>query len=172
MATILQTTDFNSGDVKISQQADVRTALEAVITVANEKEVLWNLLGPTEGQAFIDDLSGDPAVPVTAKYQTIFNQLTFSHNDYPITTLGLKEIMKYWFYIKFVRDQSVVNTAGGNRVVLFEASEADTINGKLTIINNRMVEEVRKLWCYISDNSDTYTDFQAFGNHWMLDTGI
>lgn len=172
MATMILSTDFALGEVRISQSDNSKTLLDNFLTAAEEKRVVYNILGATLGQAFLDDLTGTPLEPQTAKWTAIYSQFTFAESDEPYTCIGLKEILKYYFYCKYVSQQPLLNTSNGNTGTAIESGITEGMITKVTIINNRMVDQINILQFYIGLDATTYPNFVAPYGKFQLDSGI
>lgn len=158
---ILQTTDFLSGELRISQDENTRATLASFITADKEKALIYELMGSTLGQAFLDDLTGDPSVPQSAKWTLIFNPFYYDISDIPVNCNGLKEYLKGRIYYDFVQFQATVNQASGNVVNASEATSPEGIFKKADVMYNRAISTSYEIQYYLSIDSTTYPDFKG-----------
>ena len=159
--SILKTTDFASGRVKVSQDQYNVSDFADFITDERNYMRIKTILGNTLGQEFIDDLTGDPAVPQTAKFTTIFSEFEYEYENISGYSIGLKEILKRLCYYDYVTQQAEINQSGGNKVIQHEASQPATFAIKLVRLYNEAIDGIRELQLYVNDNDDTYTDFDG-----------
>ena len=170
---ILQVSDFANGITSISGTGNNDYAaadFETYLSEETEHKYIYHILGSTLGQEFIDDLTGTPQVPTHAKFQTIFSHFFFDFGTSKADCKGLKEILIYLFYRDYVNGQPIRNSITGNVSTKGEATSPEGLVGRSTIIYNRAVNEIDKLQYYVSENSDTYTDFG--GVIFTLQTGF
>lgn len=156
---ILATSDFEEGYTSIDQGGF--SDFETYLSETKENNFIKQILGNDLGQEFIDDLTGTPSRPQTAKFTTIFNELNFEYGSSSFYTTGLFEILKYLFYFDYVSQQEVINQAGGNKGVSLEAGVNEGLIRRSTIIYNRAVQNIEILQGYVRDNSATYSDFNG-----------
>lgn len=159
MANILTITDFDNGKSKINYNTYQQTDLEDYID-RYEREYLIELLGVTEYNSFISDLSG--GVPVSANYLTIFNPLAVEIRDQNVVTNGIKEMLKGLVYFHWVRDNMVGQTTGGSKRT--ESDNSVNISATSALIQSRFndsVDDFRGIQEYIEDNEDDYADYNG-----------
>ena len=159
--SILKTTDFASGYTKIATDQYTDTDLATFLVDKKLYSIIKRIMGDELGQAFIDDLTGDPAVPTTAKWITIWNDFEAVVDDIPFYCLGLKNILVYLTYCDFVSQQSIVNISTGNKSINQEAANTEGLMKKSVVVNNRAVEAVRYLQIYLDDNPTDYPNFDG-----------
>jgi len=155
MALTISDSDF-VGKYEIS--TNQFSNLDAFLTDADEAKLIKQVLGVTEGQAFIDDLDGN-GEPQTAKYVTIFNPIDFDVYGSPEHTDGLKQILIQLFYSYYTSEQMIFNMTEGNSTIAAEAAQAN--DTKQIVVYNRGVDNINSLQCYIQMNRDTYTDYNG-----------
>lgn len=160
--SILKTTDFQSGKTRISQDQYSTADLEAFIGDQENYGRIKHIFGATLGQELIDDLAGDPAEPQTAKWITLFSEFNYNFDDVPVYCIGLKEVLKRLCYYDYVLQQAEQNQMNGNQVAQSEASSAASFQLKAVRIYNEAVNGIRQLQLYVSDNSDTFSDYDGF----------
>lgn len=166
--SILKTTDFSSGLTKISQDQYVESELLTFLSDVKLHGKIRNILGVTLGQELIDDLTGNPAVPSSAKFTAIWTEFNFSYSDLQVYSMGLKDILVHLVYCDFVSQQSEINQQGGNRVVQQEASTPGGFSVKFARVYNEAVRSIEALQLYVNDNDDTYEDFEGI-NYYYTD---
>ena len=160
--SILKTTDFASGYTKIATDQYTDTELATFLVDKKLHATIKRIMGDELGQAFIDDLTGDPAVPVTAKWTTIFEDFEAVVDDIPFYCLGLKNILVYLTYCDYVSQQSIVNISTGNKGISQEAAITEGLIKKSVIVNNRAVEAIRYLQLYLDDKPSDYPNFDGY----------
>lgn len=168
--SILTSADFENGETKISQNQFNIANFNTFLTEAKENSYIKDILGTTLGQAFIADLTGDPATPTDAKYQLIFSFFSFDESGINESCIGLKEILKYLFYNEFVSGQNIINQSGGNSSVRIEASNPEGLIKRSTVIYNRAVENICILQYYVCQDSTSYPDYN--GKFFHLESAI
>ena len=159
--SILKTTDFAAGKTKISQNQFTKADLESYITDEQNYGRIKRIFGATLGQEFINDLAGDPAVPQTAKWITLFSEFNFTYEDIPVYCIGLKEVLKHLAYYEYVLNQAEQNQMNGNQVAQSEASSPASFQLKAVRAYNRAVHGIRELQLYVDDSSD-FSDYDGF----------
>lgn len=76
------------------------------------------------GNAFFNDLVKDyQSSPSFAKYSELYNGSTWIKNGIEYTHKGLKVVLVYWGYARYIRDSNNESTAFGQRVKSNEFSE-------------------------------------------------
>lgn len=158
--SILKTTDFESGMVKISQSQYTSADLSEFITDEKQYQVIREILGYTLGQELIDDLAGDPAVPQTNEWIAIWDEFTFNWEDISIHSYGMKEILKRLVYNEFEVYQRSINSAAGESIVTQEASVTGTGIKRVRLFN-QAIDSIRALQLYVDDRSSIYSDFDG-----------
>lgn len=167
--SILKTTDFQSGMVKIAQSQYTTADLSEFISDEKQYQKIREILGYDLGQELIDDLSGDPAVPQTDKWTDIWDEFSYEWEDVSLYSLGIKEILKRLVYCDFEIYQRDMNTANGEQIVQQEASVAATGMKRVRLFN-KAVESIRTIQIYVDDRPNTYSDFD--GNYFEFDSLI
>ena len=160
--SILKVTDFASGYTKIATDQYTDSDLELFLIDKKLYATIKRIMGDELGQAFIDDLTGDPAIPVTAKWVTIWNDFEATVDDIPFYCIGLKDIIVYLTYCDFVSQQSIVNISSGNNSINQEAASKEGLMKKSVVVNNRAVEGIRYLQLYLDDNPTDYPNFDGY----------
>ena len=161
MAQILSTTDFLNGDLKLAQDQNTKAAIASILSAEKEIHYLKQIFGSTLGQALIDDLAGDPLVPVSAKWLDIFTPFDFDKNSQNWYCEGIKRALMYLFYLEVTTGQSVRNFSSGNHGVNQSAVSAQGINKLEILLYNRGVEAISLLQAFVLSDSATYPDFKG-----------
>lgn len=159
MANILTLADFETGKSKVNYNTYQESDFEAYID-RYEREYLIELLGVTEYNSFIADLTG--GVPTSSQYLTIFNPLATEINDMNIVTDGIKEMLKGFVYFHWVRDNMTEQTTVGSKRTQSENSE--NISGTSAMIQSRFndsVEDFLSIQYYIEQNESDYPDYNG-----------
>lgn len=159
--SILKTTDFQSGKTRISQNQYSTADLEDFIGDQENYGRIKRIFGATLGQELIDDLSGDPAVPQTSKWVTLFSEFNYNYDDIPVYCIGLKEVLKRLSYHDYVLAQAEINQMNGNQVAQSEASSPASFQLKAVRAYNEAVNGIRELQLYVDDSSD-FDDYDGF----------
>lgn len=160
---ILETTDFATGLTRIAQDQNTVIDLQTYITADTEKALLYRIMGKTEADLFIADLTAStPQTPQTAKWTALFSAFTWENGSMVYSNIGLKEILKYYIYFDYVSTQPVINQSGGNAHLSQEASNPEGIIKKADVLINRAYIEATNLQWYMNYNSDTYPNFEAY----------
>lgn len=129
-----------------------------------ERQYLVKLLGAELYGLFYDDLSGDPAEPVTDKYVTIFEPLVFD-DGLPYVSNGIKEMLKGIVYYHWVRDNQLYDTIAGlvtNNIENSTSQSGSSLGGQY--ITNKYVEALENfdvIQRYINKNLTTYPEFNG-----------
>jgi len=177
MATsFILTTDF-IGEINISQNQYTTSDLQSIIE-STERLVLSDLLGEDLYAKLIADLDVN-YVPQTVKYLTLVNGGSYTATNGEGTTVtvtyrGIKQMLKYFTYYYYVKNQMNQNTIAGtvinsqeNAIQLNKAALNDIVNA----MYNKGVDLYGKK-LYASENpsisvkiiDDTYIDETVKGN--------
>lgn len=156
---IVQLSDF-TGSNHVAGDIYSKASQELLLLEGKENSFIYQILGTTLGQEFINDLAGDPSTPQTAKWQTVFSFFNFDVFG-PEDCVGLKSILVSLFRNEYVNGQLIINSINGNVNVKSEAADNEGTISKNTILYNRTVFEICKLQAYIIENSDIYSDFEG-----------
>lgn len=162
MATIINFEDFANGDMQITQDSITRSNFnDGWLDFEKEKSSIYLMMGQTLGQSFIDDLSGNPLIPVTQKWKDVFTEFNTVVNDCPVYCVGVKGILKMIKYFDYTSNQTSQNTQNGNQSLRQEASEPQLVT-KSTIFYNRSVQEIRKLHIVLNNDSNQYPNLKMY----------
>lgn len=158
MGKIIQTTDF-IGKYAVSQNNFNESDLQAFIDKF-ESKYIYDLLGVTLGNLFLDDITTDFTEPNTQKYKDIFK--TINQDEPLIRSIGIKEMLLGFIYFEFVRTQTVQNTLTGN--VLNQNEVANIVDWSSTAVYsnyNEAIRTYRHIQCYILQNIATYQEYKG-----------
>tara|TARA_R110001606_G_scaffold93417_4_gene207481 strand:- start:3818 stop:4324 length:507 start_codon:yes stop_codon:yes gene_type:complete len=158
---ILQTSDFDAGKFQISYDQNTVENLEVYLTADNEKALLYELMGKTEADLFIADLTGTPSIPVSAKWVDIFTFFAYEDIDIITSAQGIKEYLVGRVYNQFVSSQSVINQASGNGIIQSDATAGEGLITKGIVLYNRTIDEGQKVQYYMHLTSATYPNFKG-----------
>ena len=124
-----------------------------------EKHYLLRLLGADLYNAFIADLSGDPGVPVSARFLDIFNPFCYDDGSCVRQSEGIKKMLIQFIYFHYVRDTEFQHTTQGVIRSNTEASTPLAYTGyDLIECYNSGVENYHQIQCFIDDNFSTYPE--------------
>ena len=165
MARWLKTSDFDKYRYAIAQTDKSDTEL---LTYIEDVEVryLQDLFGAVLYKAFIADLVNN--VPQAAKFVAVFNAF-FEDNDDNLCHLGrtrrsegIIEMLRYFTFMEFIRDQKFVNTTVGTVLSVEENSEHVSFDQEgVKDRYNRGQESYEAIQQKMIEDSSTYDDFNG-----------
>lgn len=164
MSSIVQTSDFQTGEFTIPVNTYTSSNLQAYITRL-EREWLIKLLGAELYALFFADLTGTPAEPQTAIYTTIFEQGAWDDilADVLISD-GMVKMLKGIIFYEYVKDSNSMATISG---MVTNANENSTVENKekgsqiLTQKYASAISTFNAIQAYINDNLSDYPDFNG-----------
>jgi hypothetical protein len=148
--SILTTSDFTSGETRISQNQFEKDTLKDYIKEVQE-DTLKDLLGAELYLQFGAELPN----PTTQKFIDLLNGVVYTFNDVLSDYTGLKRMLKYFTYNEYVNDQDVQNTIVGNVSGQSRNSENLTPNATLSFSeakNNKGIDYYRDSYKFIQSN--------------------
>ena len=156
MSDIVQLADFETGLYEINYNTYQENNLQWYID-KYEKHYLLLLLGADEYASFIADLSG--GVPVTAKFEDIFNSFQEKINDELVISDGMKEMVQGFIYFHYVRDTNTRQTTVG--VKRKKGENSTDISLTTAYIQKRFNDSVgtyHAIYKYMQENRVDYED--------------
>jgi len=159
MATIVKTSDFEDGILRIAQ--DKYDDFSSYLSEVKENSLIKHIFGATEGDKLIADLTGDPRVPVSSIWLDIWDPFEFSIQEHSYYCVGIKEVILMLTYREIVGEMGVVNLQTGNKKIKGQATEGQGIIRKEVVIHNRAAMSVATLQKYIQENGITYPDYSG-----------
>jgi hypothetical protein len=167
MGILINSDDF-VGVFELSQGTYQDDDIDAYID-QREKDILVNLLGVELFDLFEADLVAQ--VPATPIYQTIYNPFQFDDDSCVRLSDGMKKMLLGLIYFYYVRDDSSVNTAMGNRVNDAENSrESNSSERGLVQRYNKAIDTYQSIQWYICDFKTDYPTYN--GQHKSHTSGI
>lgn len=167
MGYIINTTDF-VGQWHIAQGSF--SQLGNFITQF-EKGYLYKLMGKTQADEFIDDLTN--YVPVTQKYLDIYNPINYELSDGCfLVNDGMKNMMLGFIWFEYMRYTKAQSTISGNVANANENSREVGFT-ELNIGNryNDAIQSFKVIQEYCLEDEITYPDFEGVKldfSHWAI----
>lgn len=158
MPNIVEITDF-TGTWKISTDQYTKVDFDDTRDEV-QFELIYEIMGATMGQAYIDDLnaSGVPADPL---YLALYNSFTQDDNTELIKSEGIKAMVKYHVYFRYIREQNIQKAITGNVENKHENAQAARSISFLIKAYNRAIETAKAIQWYICQNSADYPDYNG-----------
>ena len=156
--SILLTSDFSTGEFKISKDNTVEKDLQVYID-RYEKFYLLRLLGADLYDLFINDLTAlpSPQVPQDPIYLAIFDAFSIDDDLCIRISEGMKEMLIQFVYFHFMRDFSNKKKIGGVYTTDIETGTNLGYNGyNLVEAYNKGVENYNQIQWYICENDTVY----------------
>lgn len=160
MGTIVQTTDFATGDIKISQNNTGENDLEIVITGV-ENDILPDLFGNELYDLFIADLA-EPTEgePTDQRFIDVFEPFRKEIGSCEILkSEGIKRMLMWFIFAEYSRDQSFQNTVTGT--VMNKAENSNIVSGAKSgwaIKYNKGVDSYNDIRRFMHEESETYPE--------------
>jgi hypothetical protein len=166
MGTFVDTSDFTTGEILISQSSDSEQDLEAYIDT-QELEVLQELFGLDLYNLFIADLDVNNN-PQDARFIAVFDAF---YDDSDVVagwccgarrSEGIKKMLMRFIYFEFTRNQEFIATSTGT--VTSQRDNARTAKGPeygLTTKYNIGVESYRAIARKMILDSATYPEYKG-----------
>ena len=124
-----------------------------------EKKYLLKLLGAELYDLFISDLTvSDPQVPQTQRFLDIFNSFNIDESSCVVTSEGIRKMLTQLIYFHYVRENQVINTAGGTVSNSVELGLPASFKGNIVQAYNEGVDNSHAIQWYICDNSTDYPE--------------
>lgn len=142
------------GKFQVTQNTKAVTTIEEVID-SIEKPTIIKMFGATMGNAFWDDLDAE-GVPVTAKYQVLFEPFDIDDGTCVVSSYGMIKIMLAFACAEYLRGSDIINTDTGNQSARGENSERANVRALICKIYNEAVASIEAIQWYIENNTDGY----------------
>jgi len=124
-----------------------------------EKKYLLKLLGAELYDLFISDLTvTNPQVPQTQRFLDIFNSFNIDESSCVVTSEGIRKMLTQLIYFHYVRENQVINTAGGTVSNSVELGLPASFKGNIVQAYNEGVDNSHAIQWYICDNSTDYPE--------------
>jgi len=124
-----------------------------------EKKYLLKLLGAELYDLFIADLTvSDPQVPQTQRFLDIFNSFNIDESSCVVTSEGIRKMLTQLIYFHYVRENQVINTAGGTVSNSVELGLPASFKGNIVQAFNEGVDNSHSIQWFICDKSDIYPE--------------
>jgi hypothetical protein len=157
MGLIIASSDFSS-----IIATDVYTVSEVDGAIDTyEKQLIIELLGVELGDLFIDDLDVN-GVPTTQRFTDIFESWFKQYDDVIYQSVGMKQMLVWWVFFFYVREQWQDNSINGN--VESEGSiSRDSKMSYVTLIKNYNVaiKTYKSIQKFIEENKSTYPEYKG-----------
>lgn len=132
--------------------------------IANNVEFkIFNELFGVELYALFASNSAD------TRFSILIPQLAFTACSKPVTTRGIKEMMKGFVYCAFIQEMQGTSTSIGKTTPKIEAGKlANDLN--VLAFYNESVQDFRKIQAYMMLNKDVYPEFNGVYkrlNYWF-----
>lgn len=168
MGILIETADFK-GKYKVSQNS--YTELDRYIE-KYEDIYLFELFGLELYTLFIADLDTQvPKQPQSAEFKEIYNPLKIMHNDNPIHSVGMREMLLGFIYFEYMRDEKYKSTVSGKVTNVSENSrEASFTEFNIYDRYNGSVQAYNAIQCFMLINADIYPLFKGqmkFPSYWL-----
>jgi len=124
-----------------------------------EKKYLLKLLGAELYDLFISDLTvTNPQVPQTQRFLDIFNSFNIDESSCVVTSEGIRKMLTQLIYFHYVRENQVINTAGGTVSNSVELGLPASFKGNIVQAFNEGVDNSHSIQWFICDKSDIYPE--------------
>ena len=124
-----------------------------------EKKYLLKLLGAELYALFIADLTvSDPQVPQTTRFLDVFNAFAIDESNCVIESEGIRKMLTQLIYFHYVRENQVINTAGGTVSNSVELGLPASFKGNIVQSYNEGVNNSHSIQWFICDNSTVYPE--------------
>jgi hypothetical protein len=162
MATIVKATDFETGDIKISQNNTAEIDLSEFIQEC-EDDILPDLFGNELYDLFIADLAAPTAGdPTGARFIDIFNKFRKEQDCGVLKSEGIKKMLMRFIWAKYVIDQRFQNTVTG--MVINESENSNIATSSQfgwAIKYNKGVHSYNNIRRFMCEESDTYPELEG-----------
>tara|TARA_R110001632_G_C11291678_1_gene412907 strand:- start:542 stop:1042 length:501 start_codon:yes stop_codon:yes gene_type:complete len=124
-----------------------------------EKKYLLKLLGAELYALFIADLTvTEPQVPQTTRFLDIFNSFAKDESNCIIESEGMRKMLTQLIYFHYVRENQVINTAGGTVSNSVELGLNASFKGNIVQVYNQGINNSHSIQWYICDNLTVYPE--------------
>ncbi len=175
MSRFVQTTDFLTGEIIVSQTTNTTKSLQIIIDKL-EVNVLQELFGSELYKLFIDDLVNN--VPQDPRFIAVFDAF---YNDDDVSNSfgcwcggafrseGIKKMLMWLIYWSFAKDQAFQNASVGT--VRNEEENSTIVNGSAYGLNIKYNEGVRSYQAIarlMIDDLTTYPEYNGIAKEKIL----
>lgn len=129
-----------------------------------ERYYLVRLLGAELYDAFVADLTGDPQVPDSIIYETIFEPLHYDSSGLVVESAGIKEMLKGFIYYHYCTENNLLHTIGGMISNVSENSQAQLGSYGSTYVKHKYgkaINNFHNIQLYIEDNKSYYPAYNG-----------
>ena len=124
-----------------------------------EKKYLLKLLGAELYDLFIADLTvNDPQIPQTQRFIDIFDAFQIDESNCVIESEGIRKMLTQLIYFHYVRENQVINTAGGTVSNAVELGLSASFMGNIVQAYNEGVDNSHSIQWFICDNPTVYPE--------------
>lgn len=157
MGILIRSTDF-IGKYKISANTAQLAELDNFIS-QYETNFLYDLLGKTEGDAFIATVVNYQ--PVGAAYLAIYNVIEIELSCRVIRNEGMKNMMLGFIYFERMRKSPIQSTVTGQVVMTNENSLPAFDNWGMTSRYNNSIDDYQIIQYYINQHLTDYPNYKG-----------
>jgi hypothetical protein len=124
-----------------------------------ENYYLVRLLGAELYTLLISDLTAtDPQVPQSVRFLNIFNPFSIDQHSCLYYSEGIREMLVQFIYFHYVRENQVINTAGGTVSNSVELGLNASFMGNIVQVYNQGVKNAHCIQWYIHENELEYPE--------------
>jgi hypothetical protein len=157
MGILVATSDFNG---QISTDKYTIDELDVAIDTY-EKRLIYELLGVELADLFFADLDAN-GVPQTQRFVDIYEAWTKDINNYLVSSLGIKEMVKKYIIYYYTRTQSQTNTIQGDTQVANNLNNPSAMAyTSLVLMYNECIKTYEAIQYYINANSSVYPEYKG-----------
>lgn len=158
MSNIVEISDFD-GQFKISTDQYTEANFEA-IRDACQFDLIYEMLGATLGQAFIDDLDAG-GVPQNPLFTALYVAFVEDDGSDIVKSIGIKVMVRNYVFVKYARENQVLVAMTGNQESKQENS--DSVKSITWLVNkyNDAISTAQAIQWYIGEHSADYPDYNG-----------
>ena len=168
MSYIISTSDF------VGRYAIVTGTNEAALIQEDidNIETTWmrNLLGVTEGDAFILECSLNVGVPTSPQYLVIYEYLqleeVYCNNEFEYVSGGIKEMLKGVVYNQYYTQKKTVPSVIGKQVIEGSNAVSSPSLFELKRYYNQSINNYRVIQKYIERNRADFPDYKGLNKNY------
>jgi len=168
MSVIIGTSDFVGRYAIVTGTNEAALIQEDIDTI----ETTWmrNLLGVTEGDAFILECSLNLGVPTSPQYVTIYDYLqledVYCNNEFEYVSSGIKEMLKGVVYSQYYTQKKTVPTVIGKQVIQASNAVSSPDLFELKRYYNQSINNYRVIQKYIHRNLSDFPDYKGLNKNY------
>ena len=131
-----------------------------------ELQLIYEMLGVELAELFLDDLSG--GVPISARFIEIFESWFKTINEEVVQSLGMKQMLVWWVFFFYVREQWQDNSIQGN-VENQGSINTDSRMSYATLQKNynQAIKTYKAIQAYIEENLTTYPEYKGMSKEYI-----